>query len=144
VHRRAIPLDGHLYTVLSPRPSPTYKFATHRLHDTWQVVTDAAGARLLGRLFWAMAFQRRDRTIVVIDPGLMLPDPLDAQPSSPITILNSDLGPFSREAAGDLLCNLPFTTASAGTVVCQWPSCSPRWWPRKVPAPRGVISAFAS
>jgi hypothetical protein len=91
-----------------------------------------------------MAFQKRDRTIVVIDPGLMLPDPLDAQPSSPITILNSDLGPFSREAAGDLLCNLPFTTASAGTVVCQWPSCSPRWWPRKVPAPRGVISAFAS
>src|ERR1019366_6865633 len=30
--------------------------------------------------------------------------------------------------------------SSAARLDWQWPSCSPRWWPRKVPAPRVVLS----
>ncbi len=26
-------------------------------------------------------------------------------------------------------------------ISCQWPSCSPRWWPAEVPAPRVMLSA---
>lgn len=119
VHRRALTLDGRPYTVLSPRPSPGCAFATNSFRGAWHVVTDVAGARLLGRLFWAMAFQKREHTIAVIDPGLMVPNPFDADPSVPITILNDDLGALSGQAARDLRAQLPYSVAPAGTVVLQ-------------------------
>ncbi|MGO9557948.1 MAG: hypothetical protein ACLPYW_02515 [Acidimicrobiales bacterium] len=119
VHRRAVVLDGHTHTVLSPRPGASYSFATNYFHETWHIVTDTPGARLLGRLFWAMAFQRRERTLMVIDQSYIVPDPFDADPSSPIAILNNDLGPLGRSAAGDLRAALPFKTPSDGTVVLQ-------------------------
>jgi hypothetical protein len=119
VHRRAVVLDGQTHTVLSPRPGGSYSFATNYFHETWHIVTDAPGARLLGRLFWAMAFQRRERTLMVIDQSCIVPNPFDADPSSPIVILNNDLGPLGRSAADDLRAALPFKTPSDGTVVLQ-------------------------
>jgi len=119
VHRRAIALDGHTYTVLSPRPTLACRFATNSFQGAWHVVTDVSGARLLGRLLWAMAFQSRARTIAVIDPSLLVSNPFDADPSLPITILNDDLGALSRPEADDLCAQLPYSTVPAGTVVLQ-------------------------
>jgi hypothetical protein len=119
VYRRTVLLDDARYTVLSPRPSSTERFATDRFHDAWHVLTETAGARLLARLCWAMAYQRHDRTVVVVDPQLMVPNPFDADPSSPLVIVNTDLGPFGRGAATDLRSALPFRGASEGTVVLQ-------------------------
>lgn len=119
VHRRTVLLDGARYTVLAPRPSSAERFATNRFHQAWHVLTDVAGAHLLARLCWAMAYQRHDRTVVVVDPPLMVPNPFDADPSSPLVIVNSDLGPFGRDAAADLRRALPFTGSSEGTVVLQ-------------------------
>jgi hypothetical protein len=112
-------LGGSKYAVLSPRPSVEARFATNRYHDTWHIVTDISGAHLLARLCWAMAFQRHPRTVIVIDPPLLVPNPYDGDPPVPIVIVNNDLGPFDREAAASLRAALPFRGPSEGTVVLQ-------------------------
>jgi len=56
---------------------------------------------------------------MVIDVPLVVPNPFDADPSTPIAIVNSDLGPFSKGAIEALRTALPFRMASAGTVVLQ-------------------------
>jgi hypothetical protein len=119
VHRRSIRLDRLEYTILSPRPSEEARFATNYFHETWHVITSERGAALLARLCWAMAFQRRERTIVLIDAPLIVPTPFDADLSSPLVIVNNDLGAFSRAAIKDLLAKLPLSNASDGTVVLQ-------------------------
>jgi hypothetical protein len=118
-HRRTLVLGGSDYAVLSPRPSVEARFATNRYHDTWHIVTDVSGALLLARLCWAMAFQRHPRTVIVIDPPLLVPNPYDGDPPMPIVIVNNDLGPFDREAAAALRVALPFRNPSEGTVVLQ-------------------------
>ena len=119
VHRRSLRLAGHDYTILSPRPSETSRFATNLFHETWHVISDRSGAQLLARLCWAMAFQRRERTIVLLDSDHLVPNPFDADPSSAIVIVNNDLGPFGHDALKDLRSKLPFRAASDGTVVLQ-------------------------
>jgi hypothetical protein len=118
-HRRTLTLGGSRYTILSPRPSVDARFATNRHHETWHIVTDAAGAHLLARLCWAMAFQRHPRTMIVIDLSLLVPNPFDGDPPTPIVIVNNDLGPFDREATASLRDALPFRSPSEGTVVLQ-------------------------
>jgi hypothetical protein len=56
---------------------------------------------------------------MVIDAPLVVPNPFDADPSSPIAIMNSDLGPFGRSAVAALRSSLPFRIASGGTVALQ-------------------------
>jgi hypothetical protein len=104
VHRRSVRLDRLDYTILSPRPSEEVRFATDYFHETWHVITSERGAALLARLCWAMAFQRRERTVDL---------------SSPIVVVNNDLGSFSRAAARDLRAQVPLSTAPDGTVVLQ-------------------------
>ena len=119
VHRRSVRLDRLDYTILSPRPSEEVRFATDYFHETWHVITSERGAALLARLCWAMAFQRRERTVVLIDAPLIVPSPFDADLSSPIVVVNNDLGSFSRAAARDLRAQVPLSTAPDGTVVLQ-------------------------
>jgi hypothetical protein len=119
VHRRSLRLDGDLYTVLSPRPNAGARFATSSGEDTCHVLTDTDGAQLLARLCWAMAYQRKARTMTVIDPTFLVPDPLGAGSSEPIVIVNRDLGPLSPGAAAALRSQLPFEFPSAGTVALQ-------------------------
>ena len=101
-HRRTLDLGRSRYTVLSPRPSVEARFATNRISETWQIVTDTSGAQLLARLCWAMAFQRHPRTMIVFDLPLMVPNPYDGDPPLPIVIVNNDLGPMDREATASL------------------------------------------
>jgi hypothetical protein len=119
VHRRSVRLDRLEYTILSPRPTEEARFATNSFHETWHVITSEKGAALLARLCWAMAFQRRERTIILIDSPLIVPTPFDADLSSPIAIVNNDLGGLSRAAVKELRAQLPLSTASDGTVVLQ-------------------------
>ncbi len=119
VHRRSVRLDRLEYTILSPRPTEEARFATNSFHETWHVITSQGGAALLARLCWAMAFQRRERTIVLIDSPFIVPTPFDADQSSPIVVVNNDLGGFSGAAVEDLRAKLPLSVASDGTVVLQ-------------------------
>lgn len=119
VHRRSLRLDGLEYTILTPRPSEEARFATNFFHETWHVITSKSGAALLARLCWAMAFQRRERTIVLVDSPLLVPTPFDADPPSPIAIVNNDLGPFNRAAIKELKARLPLSRPPDGTVTLQ-------------------------
>jgi hypothetical protein len=116
LHRREIMLDRKSYTVLSPRPSTPHRFATNLFHETWHVLSDLNGARLLGRMCWSMAYQRKPNTIMVIDYPLLVPNPFDADKSSPIVIANRDLGGLSRVALAQLKHQMPFTSPSRGIV----------------------------
>jgi hypothetical protein len=118
-HSRTLDLDGLSYTILSPRPTVEARFATNQNHATWHVITDPNGAQLLARLCWAMAFQRHARTIAVIDQSFLVPDPFEGDPSLPVVIVNSDLGPLRRGAVTALRHALPLTGPSNGTVVLQ-------------------------
>jgi hypothetical protein len=66
-----------------------------------------------------MAFQRRERTFVLIDAPLLVPNPFDADPPTPIVVANNDLGPIGRGALKALRSKLPLNTPSMGTVVLQ-------------------------
>jgi len=119
VHRRSLRLDGRAHTVLAPRPSVSPRFATNRDGATCQILTDPVGAQLLARLCWAMAYQRHERTVTVIDSHFLVPNPFGADASSPIVIVNSALGSLSGAVLADLRSQLPLATPSDGTVVLQ-------------------------
>lgn len=116
LHRRHVDLDGRPFTVLTLRPSTACRYATNYFHETWHVLTDVAGARLLGRVCWSLAFQRRPGTIVVIDQPLLVPNPFDADASSPIVIANADRAPLNRRAIGQLKSFLAQRKPSDGSV----------------------------
>ena len=56
---------------------------------------------------------------MLLDSPLIVPTPFDADQSSPIVVVNNDLGGFSRGAVEDLRAQLPLSAASDGTVVLQ-------------------------
>jgi hypothetical protein len=116
LHRRSFELDGERFAVLSPRPETTARFATTEFHETWHILGDVEGAELLGRLAWATAFQTRPHTLLLIDLPLIAPDPFDASPTSPILIVNTDLGAPSPAGIEALHAKLPQTDPSEGSV----------------------------
>jgi hypothetical protein len=66
-----------------------------------------------------MAYQRHERTVTLIDSPFLVPNPFDADTSSPIVIVNCDLGSLSGAVLADLHSQLPLATPSNGTVVLQ-------------------------
>lgn len=119
LHRRTMVLDGRVYTVVTLRPGSDFRFSTNRFHDTWHVLSDWRGARVLARLLWGLAYQRRPGTIVVIDPAHLDSNPFDGAPSDPIVLVPSELTVFTRAAAVALRRRLPLRDRSAGTVRWQ-------------------------
>ncbi|MFG1795009.1 hypothetical protein [Nocardia sp. NPDC049149] len=119
LHRRTMVLDGRVYTVVSLRPGSDFRFATNRFHDTWHVLSDWRGARVLARLLWGLAYQRRPGTLIVIDPAQLDTNPFDGARSDPIVVVPSDLTVFTSAAAAALRRRLPFRDRSAGTVRWQ-------------------------
>ncbi|MEV6559160.1 hypothetical protein AB0M22_25830 [Nocardia sp. NPDC051756] len=119
LHRRTMVLDGRVYTVVTLRPGSDFRFSTNRFHDTWHVLSDWRGARVLARLLWGLAYQRRPGTIVVIDPAHLDSNPFDGAPSDPIVLVPSELTVFTREAAVALRRRLPLRDRSEGTVRWQ-------------------------
>ena len=114
-------LDGRAYTVLTLRPGTAERFATNRYHGTWHILSDVGGGQLLGRLMWAMAFQRHADTILLLDDAVLVENPFDADPPSPIVIVNTALGELRQGAVGALQAQLPLRGSSDGTVVLQTP-----------------------
>jgi len=142
LHRRELVLDGRAFTVLTPRPSQPERFATNSFHETWHVLTDPAGAQLLARLMWAMAYQRKPRTVLLVDGPMLVTNPFDADPSSPILIVNSDLGGPTRAGLDALEAMLPLRTRSEGAVKVRTDGLarslvvgSPSRWERNVGRP---------
>jgi hypothetical protein len=116
VHRRTLRLDRNQWTALSLRPSEQTRFANNHFHETWHLLSDLAGAHLLGRICWAMSFQRVERTVFVLGQSHLVPNPFDAERSCPVVIVNSDLGTPTHDARIALKRHLPLRGSSEGRV----------------------------
>jgi len=119
LHRRRLRLDGRDYTVVSLRPGTDARFSTNFFHDTWHVLSDWHGARLLGRLMWGLAYQRIPGTLVLIDRAFLDPNPFDGEPADPIALVPAQLTPLTTGAARELRRRLPLRTPPDGTVRWQ-------------------------
>lgn len=119
LHRRVLVLDGRVYTVVTLRPGTDFRFSTNRFHETWHVLSDWRGARVLARLLWGLSYQRRPGTLVVLDPAHLDTNPFDAAPADPIVLVPSDRTVFTRKAAAELRRKLPLRGRPAGTVRWQ-------------------------
>jgi hypothetical protein len=116
LHRRNLELEGERFTVLALRPTTTERFATTEYHDTWHILANVDGAQLLGRLAWAMAFQTRPHTLLLIDLPQIAKDPFDTSPTAAILIANTDLDAPDPAAIDALRTQLPLSDPSEGSV----------------------------
>ncbi|GIG51823.1 hypothetical protein ACFO1B_29475 [Dactylosporangium siamense] len=119
LHRRAVRCDGREFTVITLRPDTDCRFSTNFHHDTWHILSDWRGARLLGRLLWGLAYQRRPGTLILIDRPHLGPNPFDGRPGDPIVLVPSDLTALSVRTAQALRRRLPLRGAPDGTVRWQ-------------------------
>ena len=119
LHRRSVWCDGRMLTVITLRPDTDCRFSTNYYHGTWHILGDWRGARLLGRLLWGLAYQRRPGTVVLIDLPHIDPNPFDGRPGDPIVLVPSDLTALSGGAARALRRQLPLRCAPDGTVRWQ-------------------------
>lgn len=142
VHRRRFRLDRRDFSVLSLRPGDRHRFATNYFHETWHVICHAGAAHFLGRLLWALSYQRRPDTVLVVDQPFLVPNPFDADPSVPFAFVNSDTTHLSHRAAMALGRALPLgggreQRSPDGTVVMN---CQSR--PSRIAAARAAESWY--
>ena len=101
LHRRVVRLRGHDHTVLTLRPVARVRFSTNYFHDTWHILSDGHGARVLARLLWGLSYQARPGTLVLLDETNLDPNPFDAEPARPVALVPAGLtavtGPLLRQ-----------------------------------------------
>jgi hypothetical protein len=83
LHLRIAELPGQTYRVLTLRPSFGARFSNNRFHDTWHLLTDAVGARVLARLWWGLSYQRQRGTILMLDAPHIVSTPFEADAAAP-------------------------------------------------------------
>jgi hypothetical protein len=98
VHLRVLPLAGRSYRVVTLRSSAGVRFSTNYYHDTWHVVSDAAGSQVLARLLWGLAYQKQAGTLVLIAGPHLVDTPFDGARSDPVVLVPSGLTPVCEEA----------------------------------------------
>ncbi|WP_067894497.1 TfoX/Sxy family DNA transformation protein [Nocardia vaccinii] len=119
LHRHPMRAHGPVRTVITLRPGTRVQFSTNRFHETWHVLSDDHGARLLARLLWGLSYQARPGTVVLIDRPFLRPTPFDADPADPIVLVPGWCTTFDEHAARNLKNLLPLTNPE-GTV--RWRS----------------------
>jgi len=101
LHRRVVRLGRHDHTVLTLRPVARVRFSTNYFHDTWHILSDEHGARVLARLLWGLSYQARPGTIVLLDEANLDPNPFDAEPARPVALVPAGVtavtGPLLRQ-----------------------------------------------
>src|SRR5690242_21771901 len=100
-------LDGRDHTVVTLRPGTDARFSTNRYHETWHILSDWHGARLLGRLLWGLAYTRTPDTVVVIDGAVLDTDPFEGNAADPILLVPAYLTALTHKSAGELRRALP-------------------------------------
>ncbi|MEV4154359.1 TfoX/Sxy family DNA transformation protein [Nocardia salmonicida] len=118
LHRHAVRSVDGVRTVIALRPGTHARFSTNRFHETWHVLSDDHGARLLSRLLWGLSYQARPGTVLVIDREFLTPTPFDADPADPIVLVPEWCTRLDEDRAAQLKAQLPLRN-SAGTVRWQ-------------------------
>ena len=101
-HLREVRLAGQSYRLITLRADARVAFSTNYFHDTWHIVSDQFGSRLLARLVWGLAFQRQQRTAVLIHGQHLQPTPFEAERSDPFLLLPAHLTSADPDAFRDL------------------------------------------
>ncbi|MFE3022756.1 TfoX/Sxy family DNA transformation protein [Nocardia tengchongensis] len=137
LHRHVVRAAGRVHTVITLRPGTDVRFSTNRFHDTWHVLSDDHGARLLARLLWGLSYQARPGTVVLIDRAFLTPTPFEAESPDPIVLVPGWCTPFDERVAGEFKRRLPLVKPE-GTV--RWhtfgldrtvePGALDDWWGR--------------
>ncbi|MEO8699920.1 MAG: hypothetical protein ABI867_07740 [Kofleriaceae bacterium] len=86
-HLRVLAIHGVTLRVVTLRPQTHARLSTNYFHDTWHILGGPAGAIVLGRLVWGLAFQRQPGTLVLIEPPHVVPTPFEADPPDPILLV---------------------------------------------------------
>ncbi len=116
LHRRSLYLDGASWTVLTPRPGDTPRYATGVTDESVHVLTTAAGMEFLGHALWALAFQHHTRTLLLFDLPQMVPNATTGESSRPVVWVNADLGVPGPGTLDALRVLLPISSPSEGTL----------------------------
>ncbi len=138
LHRRRLRLDGCDYTVVTLRPGTYARFSTNYFHETWHLLSDWHGARLLGRLLWGLAYQRMPGTLVLIDRPFLDSNPFDAELSDPIVLVPALLTPLRNRAARELRRQLPLRGPVDGSIRWHTPGYVPAVLARRARQARSV------
>jgi hypothetical protein len=93
VHLRCLALCGVAYRVVTLRPATDVYFSTNYYHNTWHIVSDERGSRLLARLLWGLSYQRHPGTMVLLHGPHLRPTPFDGAPSDPVLLVPAGLTP---------------------------------------------------
>ncbi|MBL1074840.1 TfoX/Sxy family DNA transformation protein [Nocardia sp. 2] len=102
LHRHLVRSVNGVHTVITLRAGTRARFSTNRFHDTWHVLSDEHGARLLARLLWGLSYQARPGTFVYIDRQFLTPTPFDADPADPIALVPGWCTPFDDRVTHQL------------------------------------------
>jgi hypothetical protein len=89
MHLRLLHLAGADYRVVTLRPSSRIGFSTNFYHQTWHIVTNQCGARLLARLLWGLSYQRQPQTVLLVHGDHLLPTPFEPERSEPFLVAPS-------------------------------------------------------
>lgn len=138
VHLRLVPIRGTLYRVVTLRPGTDATFSTNYYHDTWHILSDRHGSRLLARLFFGLAFQKHPNTLLLLAGKHLHPSPFDASPSRPVVVAAKGVCPIVRKDLEVLKARLnalpPSTTIRWDTRNFTRYDPPPNWnrpsWPR--------------
>jgi hypothetical protein len=120
LHRHIAACGGRSYTVITLRPGTTARFSGNYYHNTWHILSDLHGARVLSRLLWGLAYQRVPGTLVLIDRPQLDTEPFSGVSADPIALVPSELTSLPERAAREIRARLPLTRP-AGTVRWQTP-----------------------
>ncbi|MEV0059267.1 TfoX/Sxy family DNA transformation protein [Nocardia sp. NPDC050718] len=102
LHRHSVRGVRGVRTVIVPRPGTRARFSTNRFHETWHVLSDDHGAKLLARLLWGLSYQSRPGTVILLDREFLVPTPFDADPADPIVLVPGWHTRFDDQAAAAL------------------------------------------
>ncbi|MCB9792521.1 MAG: hypothetical protein H6741_07300 [Alphaproteobacteria bacterium] len=101
LHLRVRRVAGQDWRLLTLRPGLRARVSSNHFHDTWHLLGDARAGRLLGHLLWGLAFQRRPRTVILLDAPHLVATPFEADPALPVLLVNHGLGvPDARACQG--------------------------------------------
>ncbi|HVK72694.1 MAG TPA: hypothetical protein VM734_05215 [Kofleriaceae bacterium] len=117
VHLRLVPSGAMTYRVVTLRPVTRVRFSTNYFHDTWHILTGRAGAMVLGRLLWGLAFQRQPGTLVLIDAPHLVSTPFEADRADPILLVPAGLTSVEASTLRELRRRL--RTPGPGTTI-RW------------------------
>ena len=105
-HVRDVRVGARLFRVISPRPGLSIRVATNYFHNTWHIVCDGNGWRLMSRVFASLSIEKVPNTLFWIGPELMDPAPFDQEPSWPVIIVPSTVTHVGKDDIKQLVTKL--------------------------------------